>query len=48
MKADILDNFPKLRGFVSRIEELQEIKFYMASEKFMKSPINNKFASFIG
>lgn len=48
MKTDILDGFPKLKEFMSRLEELPEIKRYMASDKFMRSPINNKFASFIG
>ncbi|KAK7101905.1 glutathione S-transferase Mu 2-like [Littorina saxatilis] len=41
-----LDKYPKLTDFMKRFEALPKIKEYMASDKFMKRPINNKCAKF--
>lgn len=46
MKPGILDDYPHLAKFVERFENLPKIKAYMASNKFMAGPINNKVAGF--
>nr|XP_022302683.1 glutathione S-transferase Mu 3-like [Crassostrea virginica] len=46
MKPGILDGFPNLVKFVERFESLPKIKAYMASDKFMSRPVNNKVAGF--
>eukprot|EP00105_Crassostrea_gigas_P039941 XP_019924089.1 PREDICTED: glutathione S-transferase Mu 3 [Crassostrea gigas] len=46
MKPGILDDYPNLTKFVERFENLPQIKAYMASDKFMARPVNNKFALF--
>ncbi|THD20185.1 Glutathione S-transferase mu [Fasciola hepatica] len=43
-----LEDFPKLKEFKSRIEDLPKIKAYMESEKFIKWPLNSWIASFGG
>nr|AAD23997.1 glutathione S-transferase [Fasciola gigantica]ACH88355.1 glutathione S-transferase [Fasciola gigantica] len=43
-----LNDFPKLKEFKSRIEDLPKIKAYMESEKFIKWPLNSWTASFGG
>ncbi|XP_062570302.1 glutathione S-transferase Y1-like [Saccostrea cucullata] len=46
MKPGILDDFPNLVKFTERFEALPKIKAYMASDKFMRRPVNNKVAGF--
>lgn len=41
-----LDEFQNLKDFCDRFEALEPIAKYMKSNKFMKSPINNKMAKF--
>jgi glutathione S-transferase len=41
-----LDPYPKLTAFMANFEALPKIKAYMASDKFMKRPLNNKSAAF--
>lgn len=48
MNAESLKDFPNLTGYVKNFEELPEIKKYISSDKFMKSPINNKSAQYTG
>lgn len=48
MQEDILKSFPKLEAFINRFEALPPIKTYMESDKFMRRPVNNKMAGFIG
>jgi glutathione S-transferase len=43
-----LKDFPKLEAYTKRFEELPKIKAYMASNRFMKSPVNNKMAVWTG
>nr|ABS32297.1 glutathione S-transferase class mu [Cyphoma gibbosum] len=47
MIKDVLVPYPNITKFMAAFEALPAIKAYMASDKFMKQPINNKFASFI-
>eukprot|EP00296_Roombia_truncata_P008428 JP446910.1.p1 GENE.JP446910.1~~JP446910.1.p1 ORF type:complete len:215 (+),score=56.45 JP446910.1:39-683(+) len=42
----ILDTYPKITDFIKRFEALAPIAAYMASPRFMASPINNKIAQF--
>lgn len=44
--TSVTDNWPKLAAFLKRFEEVPEIKKYMESPKFMKSPMNNRIAKF--
>ncbi|KAL3853136.1 hypothetical protein ACJMK2_016706 [Sinanodonta woodiana] len=46
MKEDCLTDFPKLLEFLDRIEAEPNIKAYMDSDKFIRRPVNNKFAHF--
>eukprot|EP00745_Piridium_sociabile_P045563 TRINITY_DN987_c0_g1_i2.p1 TRINITY_DN987_c0_g1~~TRINITY_DN987_c0_g1_i2.p1 ORF type:complete len:229 (-),score=64.49 TRINITY_DN987_c0_g1_i2:409-1095(-) len=46
MVPGCLKAYKNLTAFVERFESLPKIKAYMASDKFMKRPINNKSASF--
>ena len=46
MIPGVLDAYPKLTAFMNAFEALPKIKEYMASDKFMKRPINNKVAAF--
>uniref|UniRef100_A0A8C6TR91 glutathione transferase n=1 Tax=Neogobius melanostomus TaxID=47308 RepID=A0A8C6TR91_9GOBI len=39
-----LDNFKNLSDFLDRFEALPQIKAYMNSDRFMKTPVNNKMA----
>ncbi|XP_076053438.1 glutathione S-transferase Mu 3-like [Oratosquilla oratoria] len=41
-----LKEFQKLQDFLKRFEALDKIKKYMASDRFMKAPLNNKMAKF--
>lgn len=44
--GSILKNAKNLVEFQKRFEDLEPIKKYMASPRFMKAPINNKMAKF--
>ncbi|KAK3581608.1 hypothetical protein CHS0354_000149 [Potamilus streckersoni] len=46
MKEGCLTDFPKLLAFLDRIEAEPNIKAYMASDKFIRRPVNNKVAQF--
>ena len=46
MIPGVLDAYPKLKAFMGAFEALPKIKEYMASDKFMKRPVNNKVAKF--
>nr|ABS32298.1 glutathione S-transferase class mu [Cyphoma gibbosum] len=46
MIKDVLVPYPNITKFMAAFEALPAIKAYMASDKFMKRPINNKIASF--
>ncbi|KAF7668796.1 hypothetical protein LDENG_00287180 [Lucifuga dentata] len=39
-----LDDFKNLRDFLDRFEALDKIAAYMKSDRFMKTPVNNKMA----
>ncbi|KAM9475990.1 glutathione S-transferase Mu 3-like [Clarias gariepinus] len=39
-----LDNFKNLRDMLDRFEALEKISAYMKSNRFMKTPVNNKMA----
>jgi len=40
------DKYPKLSAFLANFEALEKVKAYMASDAFMKRPVNNKVAKF--
>ena len=42
LNPDILEDFPRLKDFMSRIEALPAIKKYMESDNFITSPFCNK------
>lgn len=46
LEKDCLKDFKNLQDFQKRFEELEPIKKYMASSRFIKAPINNKMAKF--
>ncbi|XP_066940433.1 glutathione S-transferase Mu 4-like [Macrobrachium rosenbergii] len=46
LEPNLLKDFKNLEDFQKRFEELEPIKKYMASDRFMKSPLNNKMAKF--
>eukprot|EP00914_Ancora_sagittata_P018709 GHVO01037072.1.p1 GENE.GHVO01037072.1~~GHVO01037072.1.p1 ORF type:complete len:239 (+),score=27.52 GHVO01037072.1:72-719(+) len=46
--SDCLKKFPRLQAYTERFEALPKIKAYMESNRFMKSPVNNKTAQWIG
>ncbi len=46
LAPELLAKYPKLTALLDRFEALPEIKVYMASDRFMKAPINNKMAKF--
>jgi len=45
-KADCLKEFGNLEAYCDRFEKLPAIEKYIKSDRFMKSPINNKMAAF--
>lgn len=47
IESTCLDNFPNLKAFMNRFEELPAIKRYMATPKFISYPLNGPMA-FIG
>lgn len=44
--ASLVETHDNLTKFLKRFEELKPIKTYMASDRFMKAPLNNKMAKF--
>jgi len=42
MRPESVEKYPKLVAFLNRFEALPAIKAYMASDKFLKRPCNNK------
>ena len=42
----LVEAHDNLTKFMKRFEELERIKAYMASDRFMKGPLNNKMAKF--
>jgi glutathione S-transferase len=46
MIPDCFKNFPNLKQFLDRFEELPRIAAYMRSSRYMAAPINNKHAQF--
>lgn len=46
LEPDVLKDFKNLQDFHKRFEDLESIKKYMASPRFMKTPLNNKMAKF--
>lgn len=42
--SSCLDDFKNLKDFVGRFEALEKIAAYMKSNRFMKTPVNNKMA----
>ncbi|XP_068125629.1 glutathione S-transferase Mu 1-like isoform X2 [Hyperolius riggenbachi] len=45
LEPTCLKSFPNLQSFLDRIEALPAIAAYMKSPRFMKSPLNNRMAS---
>lgn len=46
LDKDCLKDAQNLQDYQKRFEELETIKKYMASSRFMKAPLNNKMAKF--
>lgn len=46
LDKNFLNDVKNLQAFLKRFEELEPIKKYRASPKFIKSPINNRMALF--
>lgn len=46
MKTGVLDEYTKLRAFLTRFRELPKIKEYLARDDVKDMPINNKVAQF--
>ena len=46
LEPTCLKDTPNLEEYQKRFQEIPQIKKYMASDKFMKSPLNNKHAKF--
>ncbi|KAK4306257.1 hypothetical protein Pmani_021906 [Petrolisthes manimaculis] len=46
LDPDCLKDANNIKEFMKRFEELPKIKAYMASDRFMKAPLNNKMAKF--
>lgn len=46
LEPNMLKDFKNLEDFQKRFEELEPIKSYMSSSRFMKAPLNNKMAKF--
>ena len=44
--ASLVEAHNNITKFLKRFEELEPIKTYMASDRFMKAPLNNKMAKF--
>jgi len=48
LDAESFTNFPKVRCFLKRFEELPQIKKYMQSDRFMRWPVNSSIATWGG
>ena len=46
LEPRILEDFPNLEQFCSRVEDLTAIKSYLRSERFIDRPLNNTMATF--
>ena len=46
LSPEHIQKFPKLVKFMQRIEALPKIADYVKSDKFLKTPMNNKMAAF--
>jgi glutathione S-transferase len=46
MIPDCFKNYPNLKQFLDRFEELPRIAAYMRGSRYMAAPINNKHAQF--
>ncbi|XP_043198432.1 glutathione S-transferase Mu 4-like [Amphibalanus amphitrite] len=46
LEASLLKTFDNLVRYVKRFEDLPRIKAYMASDRFMRAPLNNTIATF--
>ncbi|KAK2898589.1 hypothetical protein Q8A67_010007 [Cirrhinus molitorella] len=44
LHAECLDDYRNLRSFLDHFESLEKIAEYMKSDKFIKTPVNNKMA----
>ena len=44
--ASLIESHDNLAKFLTHFEELEPVKAYMASDRFMKAPLNNKMAKF--
>ena len=48
MSPGIYEDFPKLKAFLNRFENLPRVKAYMESSRFQRTPVFNKFYGFQG
>ena len=46
LASDCLDAFPGLKAFHAKVEQLPNIKAYIASDRYFKGPLNNRMAKF--
>ena len=46
LDKDLLKNAKNLQDYQKRFEDLERIKKYMASSRFLKAPLNNRMAKF--
>jgi len=46
LEASLLEPHPNLTKLLQRFEQLEAIKAYMASDRFLSHPLNNPYASF--
>ncbi|XP_034028125.1 glutathione S-transferase Mu 1-like [Thalassophryne amazonica] len=44
LEPKCLDDYKNLSDFLGRFEDLEKIKAYMKSEKFIRTPVNNRMA----
>ena len=47
-EPQLLDGFDNIKAFLDRFEALPAIKAYMASPEFLRYPVNNNTASWVG
>ena len=48
MTPGIFEDYPKLKAFLGRFENLPRIKAYMESSRFQRTPVFNPYYGFIG
>ncbi len=46
LEPTALDEFPNLKAFHARVQQLDQIAAYMKSDKFLARPVNGPMASF--